>query len=306
LYVERRIDRPRHVEFQVLADAYGNVVHLFERECSIQRRHQKIVEETPSGALTAALRSRMGKAAVTAASASGYRNAGTIEFLLEGTGEEAHFYFLEMNTRLQVEHPITEEVTGTDLVRAQILVAGGEPLPWVQSQLATRGHAVECRVYAEDPRQGFLPQAGRLLAYREPQGPGIRVDAGVEAGDDIPVHYDPLIAKLVTSGGTREMAIMRASAAIQRFVVLGVSTNVPFLSRLLAHRRFRSGEIDTTFVEQELPDLIAAPSADAVVNAVAAAGWAASRRHSVGLVRQGGAGQVEASDPWSTLEGWRG
>ena len=182
LYVERLIERPRHVEIQVFGDAHGNVVHLFERECSLQRRHQKVIEESPSPALTPAVRARMGDAAVAAARAAGYRNAGTIEFLLEGSGDAARFYFLEMNTRLQVEHPVTEAVTGVDLVRAQLRVAAGEPLPWTQDQLAQRGHAIECRVYAEDPPHGFLPQAGPLLLYREPSGPGIRVDSGVVEG----------------------------------------------------------------------------------------------------------------------------
>ena len=185
LYVERLIERPRHIEIQVIADDHGNVVHLFERECSLQRRHQKVIEESPSPALTPVLRARMGEAAVAAARAAGYRNAGTVEFLVEGTGDAAHFYFLEMNTRLQVEHPVTEAVTGLDLVHAQLRVAAGEPLGWTQESLTQRGHAIECRVYAEDPAQGFLPQAGPLLLYREPRGPGIRVDSGVIEGGDV-------------------------------------------------------------------------------------------------------------------------
>ena len=177
LYVERLIERPRHVEIQIFADAHGNVVHLFERECSVQRRHQKVIEESPSPAVTPALRRSMGEAAVAAARAAGYRNAGTIEFLVEGEGANARFYFLEMNTRLQVEHPVTEAVAGVDLVRAQLIVADGGRLPWSQEALSQRGHALECRVYAEDPAHGFLPQAGPLLLYREPSGPGIRVDS---------------------------------------------------------------------------------------------------------------------------------
>src|SRR5262249_13511480 len=197
LYVERLISRPRHVEIQIFADAHGNAVHLFERECSVQRRHQKIIEESPSPALTASLRERMGQAAVAAATSAGYVNAGTIEFLLDGWGDGASFYFLEMNTRLQVEHPVTELVTGTDLVRAQLAVAWGGPLPWRQADLAQRGHAIECRVYAEDPSAGFLPQAGPLVLYREPSGPGIRIDSGVEEGTPVPVQYDPMLAKLI-------------------------------------------------------------------------------------------------------------
>ena len=200
LYVERLIERPRHVEIQVLADNHGTVLYLFERECSVQRRHQKVVEETPSPALTPGLRRRMGDAAVALTRAAEYRNAGTVEFLLEGTGDDASFYFLEVNTRLQVEHPITERVTGVDLVHAQIAIARGEPLPWRQDALTQRGHAIEVRVYAEDPANNDLPQAGPLLLYREPSMPGIRVDSGAYEGGEVSVHYDPLIAKLIADG----------------------------------------------------------------------------------------------------------
>ncbi len=241
LYVERLIARPRHVEIQIFADAHGNVVHLFERECSVQRRHQKVVEESPSPAVTPALRARMGDAAVAAARAAGYRNAGTIEFLVDGDGENAGFYFLEMNTRLQVEHPVTEAVAGVDLVRAQFIVADGGRLPWTQDALSQRGHAVECRVYAEDPAHGFLPQAGPLLLYREPSGPGIRVDSGVTEGDRVGVHYDPLLAKLVVHGETREAARSRAVHALRNYPVLGTRTNIPFLIRLLELPAFRVG-----------------------------------------------------------------
>ena len=256
LYVERLIQRPRHIEIQVFADAHGNAVHLFERECSIQRRHQKIVEESPSPVLTPAVRERMGKAAVAAATSAGYRNAGTIEFLLEGAGDTARFYFLEMNTRLQVEHPVTEMVTGTDLVRAQLLVASGQPLPWRQEDLAQRGHAIECRVYAEDPSSGFLPQAGPLALYREPDGPGIRIDSGVEEGTAVPVQYDPMLAKLIASGETRDAAIARAVAALRQFPILGVRTNVAFLIRTLEHPAFRAGDLHTGFVDEHLPSLL--------------------------------------------------
>src|SRR5688572_14527420 len=249
LYVERLVERPRHVEIQVLADHHGHVVHLFERECSIQRRHQKIVEETPSTALTPALRRRMGEAAVAVASAAGYRNAGTVEFLLEGAGDEAAFYYLEMNTRLQVEHPVTEQVTGVDLVRAQILVAAGEPLPWAQDALSQRGHAIEARIYAEDPAHGDLPQAGPLLLYRAPAMPGIRVDSGFGEGDSVGVHYDPLLAKLIASGETREAARRRALAALRAFPILGIRTNIALLIELLEHPRFISGDLDTQFLD---------------------------------------------------------
>ncbi len=229
LYLERLIERPRHVEVQVFGDRHGALVHLFERECSAQRRHQKVIEESPCPALSPALRARIGAAAVAAARAAGYQNAGTVEFLLEGDGDEARFYFLEINTRLQVEHPVTECVVGVDLVQAQLAVAGGAPLPWRQEELAQRGHAIECRVYAEDPARGFLPQAGPLLRYREPSGPGVRVDAGVVEGGDVPVYYDPLLAKLIVWGATRAEAIARTRDALARYEILGVTTNLAFL-----------------------------------------------------------------------------
>ena len=297
LYVERLIERPRHVEIQVFADDHGNVVHLFERECSVQRRHQKIVEESPSPALTPGMRAQMGQAAIAAARQVGYRNAGTIEFLLEGKGEWASFFFLEMNTRLQVEHPVTELVTGTDLVRAQLLVAMGHPLPWTQEQLAQRGHAIECRVYAEDPGRGFLPQAGPLRIYREPSGPGIRIDSGVVEGSEVPVQYDPMLAKLIAYGESRDAAIARATAALKRFPILGVRTNVPFLINVLQHPAFHSGDVHTGFIDQHLEDLLRTPAPSEIVNAAAA------------FVRGGQApGPVIAAaqpdDPWTALKGW--
>jgi 3-methylcrotonyl-CoA carboxylase alpha subunit len=247
LYVERLVSHPRHVEVQVFADEHGQVVHLFERDCSTQRRHQKVIEESPSPALSPSLRTRMADAAVAAARAASYRNAGTIEFLVDGD----RFYFLEMNTRLQVEHPVTEQVTGLDLVRAQILVANGEPLPWTQAAISQRGHAIEARLYAEDPAQGFLPQAGRLTRYREPQRPGIRVDAGVADGSDISVYYDPMIAKVIATAETRPLAIARLTTALREFEIAGVRTNRLFLIRILESDAFRDGAIDTAFLDRE-------------------------------------------------------
>jgi 3-methylcrotonyl-CoA carboxylase alpha subunit len=247
LYVERLLDRPRHVEVQIFADAHGHAVHLFERECSVQRRHQKVVEESPSPALTDDLRARMTDAAVAAARAVEYRNAGTIEFLVEGPT----FYFLEMNTRLQVEHPVTEQVVGVDLVRAQLLVAGGAPLPWTQAELAQRGHAIEARIYAEDPTHDFLPQAGRLDVYREPRWPGVRVDSGVAEGGAIPVYYDPMIAKVIATAESRDLAIRKLAAALRDFTIEGVRTNIPFLIRILELDEFRAGKIDTGFLDRE-------------------------------------------------------
>jgi acetyl-CoA carboxylase biotin carboxylase subunit len=297
LYVERLIERPRHVEIQVFGDAHGNIVHLFERECSIQRRHQKVLEESPSPALSPALRDAMGRAAAAAARAAGYRNAGTIEFLLEGEGDNARFYFLEMNTRLQVEHPVTESVTGVDLVRAQLIVAAGAPLPWAQDSLTQRGHAIECRVYAEDPAQGFLPQAGRLLCYREPAGPGIRIDSGVVEGTIVSVNYDPLLAKLTVSAESRAAAIDRARAALRSFPILGIPTNVPFLVRLLDHPDVREGRLHTGFIDQHLEELVR-PAA-APPEALAAAALAQSSSAVASTARAAG-----VPDPWTLLTGW--
>jgi acetyl/propionyl-CoA carboxylase alpha subunit len=296
LYVERLIAKPRHVEIQVFCDNHGHAVHLFERECSVQRRHQKVVEESPSPALTPALRAAMGQAAVAAARAADYRNAGTIEFLLEGTGDAARFYFLEMNTRLQVEHPVTEGVTGADLVQAQFTVAADGVLPWTQESLTQRGHAIEVRVYAEDPSNGFLPQAGTLRLYREPQGPGIRIDSGVEEGAVVPVNYDPLLAKVTVLAETRTLAIERALAALRSFPVLGLVTNIPFLVRLLDHPAFREGELHTGFVEQHAAALIGAR--EIPEDAMAAAAWIDPRPG----VQESAVSA--APDPWTTLSGW--
>ena len=303
LYVERLIERPRHIEFQILADHHGHVVHLFERECSIQRRHQKVIEESPSPAVTPSLRQRMGEAAVAVARTAGYRNAGTVEFLVEGNGDSARFYFLEMNTRLQVEHPVTEQVTGVDLVRAQIGVAGGSDLPWTQEDLSQRGHAIELRIYAEDPARQDLPQAGTLLLYREPSMPGIRIDSGVTEGSEVAVHYDPLLVKLIASGDTRDTARARALAALRCYPILGIRTNIPLLIELLEHPKFVSGNIDTGLLDAD-GDAIRArlspspsPEAVAVAAAARAAGPPATTRSSAA-----GAANI---DPWSSLRNAR-
>jgi acetyl/propionyl-CoA carboxylase alpha subunit len=313
LYVEKLIVKPRHVEVQIFADNYDHVVHLGERECSAQRRHQKVIEECPSPIMTPRLRTRMTDAAVRAARACGYRNAGTVEFLVDtsaGRGTE-RFYFLEMNTRLQVEHPVTEQVTGLDIVRAQLLVASNQPLPWLSPVISQRGHAIEARVYAEDPSQGFLPQAGRLLLYREPSIPGIRIDSGVQEGSDVPVHYDALLAKVIATATTREEAIPRLIAALRAFPILGVRTNVPFLLRVLEHPRFRSGDIDTDFLNTEGAELAAAPASPppAFVREALAA-YAADSDH---LHLPSGSGSREPQpadidaglDPWERLGTWR-
>ena len=247
LYVERLVERPRHVEVQIFGDAHGRMLHLFERDCSTQRRHQKVIEESPSPAVTPDLRERMTRAATAAAASVGYRNAGTIEFLVDG----GSFYFLEMNTRLQVEHPVTEQVTGLDLVRAQLLVAGGEPLPWRQADVAQRGHAIEARIYAEDPSRGFLPQAGRLAVYREPRWPGVRVDSGAAEGAEVSIHYDPMIAKVFATAETRDLAIAKLAAALREFTIGGIRTNIAFLVGVLESPAFRRGEVDTAFLDRE-------------------------------------------------------
>jgi acetyl-CoA carboxylase biotin carboxylase subunit len=301
LYVERLIERPRHVEIQVFADHHDRVVHLFERECSAQRRHQKMIEESPCPALSAGIREQMGAAAIAAARAVGYRNAGTCEFLLEGQGDDARFYFLEMNTRLQVEHPVTEAVVGVDLVHAQLRVASGEPLPFTQSALTQRGHAIECRIYAEDPAQGFLPQAGTLLFYSEPQGPGIRVDSGVRHGSEVSVHYDPMLAKLIVSAATREEARLRAIAALRTYAILGIRTNIPFLLQVLEHPQFIAAAIDTRFLDREASSLAAQIPTD-----VPAALMQFAREHAPSGTIGIGDTHGTAPDPFTALRGWRG
>ncbi|MDG1779604.1 MAG: acetyl-CoA carboxylase biotin carboxylase subunit [Flavobacteriales bacterium] len=246
VFVERYVTGPRHIEIQVIADTHGNVVHLFERECSIQRRHQKVVEEAPSAVLTPELRAAMGKSAVDVAKACDYVGAGTVEFLLD---DQMNYYFLEMNTRLQVEHPVTEMITGVDLVREQINVARGEKLSFTQDDLEIHGHAIELRVYAEDPASGFLPDIGTLTTYRKPEGAGVRVDDGYEEGMDIPIYYDPMIAKLVAHADTREAAIERLTRAIEDYHITGIKTTLGFGKFAINHEAFVSGKFDTHFVK---------------------------------------------------------
>jgi len=246
VFLERLIQQPRHVEIQVLGDTFGNLIHLGERECSIQRRHQKIVEESPSAALTPALREEMGAAAVRIAKAAGYVNAGTLEFILD---TDKHFYFLEMNTRLQVEHPVTELVTGIDLVRHQLHIAAGQPLNLPQEQVSSRGHAIEVRLYAEDPESNFIPSTGTVTRFVKPEGPGIRVDSGIESGDEITQYYDPMIAKLIVYGEDRTTAIERLQTALRQEAVFGVKTNAALLSAIVSHPAFHEGRTYTSFLE---------------------------------------------------------
>ncbi|MCM8570689.1 acetyl-CoA carboxylase biotin carboxylase subunit [Gramella jeungdoensis] len=247
VFIEKYVASPRHIEIQVLADTHGNFVHLFERECSIQRRHQKVVEEAPSVVLDEKLRKEMGEAAVKVAKACDYVGAGTVEFLFD---ENRNFYFLEMNTRLQVEHPVTEYITGVDLVEQQILVARGEKLAFSQEDLKIKGHAMELRVYAEDPLEDFMPSTGKLEKYSLPTGEGIRLDNGFEEGMDVPIYYDPMLAKLITYGRTREEAIQLIIKAIDDYIVEGVSTTLPFGKFVFQHEAFRSGKFDTHFVKK--------------------------------------------------------
>jgi propionyl-CoA carboxylase alpha chain len=247
VFIEKYVSSPRHIEIQVLADNYGNTVHLFERECSIQRRHQKVVEESPSSVLTPEIRQKMGEAAVMVARSCNYRSTGTVEFLLD---EQLNFYFLEMNTRLQVEHPVTEMITGIDLVEEQINIARGEKLRFRQNDLTISGHALELRVYAEDPLHDFLPATGTLTKYKTPQGEGVRVDDGYTEGMPIPVYYDPMIAKLITHGRNRTEAIQKMKAAIAGYTIEGVETTLPFGNFVMDHEAFLTGRFDTQFVQK--------------------------------------------------------
>ncbi len=251
VYIEKYLERPRHIEIQILCDQHGNAIHLNERECSIQRRHQKVIEESPSPMMTPQLRQKMGAAAIDIALKTGYVGAGTVEFMVVQDGS---FYFLEVNTRLQVEHPVTEMVTGVDLVKEQIAVAEGEPLRYRQEDIKLDGHAIECRIYAEDPQQGFTPSTGTLKNYRIPAGPGVRVDSGVVIYNEIPIFYDPMIAKLVVWGSDRTEAISRTRRALQEYRVAGLKTTIGFHLAVLDNDRFAKGDISTSFLTEEFPD----------------------------------------------------
>ena len=294
IYVEKFIDTPRHIEVQVMGDTHGTVVHLYERECSIQRRHQKVVEESPSPLLDTKTREEMGRVAVQAAKAVDYVGAGTIEFLADA---KRNFYFLEMNTRIQVEHPITEMVTGIDLVRTQIEVAAGQKLPFRQQDVKQRGWAIECRIYAEDPEQNFFPAPGRIETLRVPSGLGIRDDSGVYEGFEVTTHYDPMISKLVAWGATRDEAIARMERALSEYVVHGPTTNIEFHRWILRHPRFRAGDFDTRFIDQEYRGL--PPPAEGLARiAIAAAAVVALE-----VEKDRGAAPVAATAP--TISPWR-
>ncbi|MHB1023151.1 MAG: acetyl-CoA carboxylase biotin carboxylase subunit [Acidobacteriaceae bacterium] len=301
LYLEKLIVRPRHIEIQLIADHHGNCIYLGERECSVQRRHQKVIEEAPSAIVDADLRRRMGETAVQLAQAADYTNAGTVEFLVD---EARNFYFLEMNTRLQVEHPVTEMVTGLDLVHLQIRVAQGEALPLQQQDVQLRGHAVECRIYAEDPENNFFPSPGRITRLIQPGGPGIREDCGVYSGWTVPLDYDPMLSKLIAYAPTREAAIDRMLRALDEYVVGGIATNIQFFRRILTDSEFRAARIDTGYLDQLLSAPAAMPTAkqvevDTIQAFLAAAAFEALRSSNPNLAAKAAA--TEQPSAWKQV-----
>ncbi len=301
VYLEKYIEDPRHVEFQVLADSAGNIVHLFERECSIQRRHQKIVEESPSQALDSELRARMGETACEVMRVAGYNNAGTVEFLLD---RDKNFFFLEVNARLQVEHPVTELVTGVDLVHQQIRIAAGEKLSLRQEDLEQKGHAIECRIYAEDPLNNFLPSPGTVLFLKEPAGPGVRHDCGIYSGCEVPIYYDPILAKLIVWAEDRDLACRRMLSALDDYVILGVKTCIGFLKDVIDHPCFRSGETTTGFIPEHFADWKMPEPKEEFRNLALLA--AALRSRDGGGRAVGHAVDHKAvPTPWTTLGKWR-
>ncbi|MBI5267356.1 MAG: acetyl-CoA carboxylase biotin carboxylase subunit [candidate division Zixibacteria bacterium] len=297
VYLEKYLSDPRHIEFQVLADHHGHCVHLFERECSIQRRHQTIIEETPSTALTDELRARMGADAVRVAQAAGYTNAGTVEFLLDKSGK---YYFLEMNTRIQVEHPITEMVVGVDLVVEQIKVAAGLPLGDHLKKLSQRGHAIECRIYAEDGENNFMPSIGTIVHYSEPEGPGIRVDSGIMAGMDIGIHYDPIMAKLIVHAPDRSTAIAKMTDALEQYKILGVKTSRRFMIEVLNHPEFVAGRTYTSFIDDHMSARATGSDGHVALAAAVASAVAAAPVK----VSSGGSRKSSVS-PWESVGAWQ-
>ena len=299
VFLEKYIDKPRHIEFQILADEKGNIVHLFERECSIQRRHQKIIEETPSPVMTKKLREQMGEAAVAAAEAVGYSNAGTVEFMVDG---DLNFYFMEMNTRLQVEHPITEMTTGVDLAKWQLRIASGMSLTFKQKDLMQRGHAIECRIYAEDPSNGFLPSIGTLEKVEPPTGPNVRDDSGIYTGMKVTPYYDPMLAKLVVSSENRDESINKMLWALSRYIVLGVTTNISFLKKVLEHEEFKKGNITTHFIDNYFKDWTTAKEGLPVDAIIALAVYDSMHSKSHEIVRYK---EADPHSPWKNVGRWR-
>ncbi len=304
ILIEKYFQQIHHVEIQVLGDQHGNLLHLFERECSIQRRYQKIIEESPAPAIDDdQLRQEMAAAAVRLAQAAGYENAGTVEFIVT---ENGRFYFLEMNTRLQVEHPVTELVTGLDLVNWQIRIAAGEPLPFTQQELSQRGHALECRIYAEDPANQFLPSIGKLALYRPPAGPGIRVDDGMETGSEISPYYDPMLGKVITVGHDRQEAIQKMVRALREMIVLGVTTNIPYLLAILEEPHFLDGKTPTNYLNEHMAGW--SPPETAMEEAVLAAAvfeYFQSGEKRTGAAKRATDETGDQANPWDVLSSWR-
>ncbi len=299
VFIEKYLEKPRHIEFQILADEHGHTIHLFERECSIQRRHQKIIEETPSPVMTPELRQKMGKAAVTAAKTVGYSNAGTIEFMVD---KDLNYYFMEMNTRLQVEHPITEMTTGIDIAKWQLRIASGEKLTLQQDALFQRGHAIECRIYAEDPTNGFLPSVGTLLKVEEPAGPNIRVDSGISTGLVISPYYDPMLSKLITYAENREDCINKMVWALSRYVILGITSNIYFLKTVLEHEQFHNGNTTTHFIDDYFKDWTVSKHALPVDALISLAVYDSMHSTKEEIVRYK---EADPHSPWKHVGRWR-
>ena len=299
VFLEKYLEKPRHIEFQILADEHGNVIHLFERECSIQRRHQKIIEETPSPIMTKELRDKIGKAAVNAAKAVGYTNAGTVEFMVDGN---LNYYFMEMNTRLQVEHPITEMTTGIDLAKWQLRIAAGDKLTLKQNDLSQRGHAIECRIYAEDPANGFLPSIGRLTKVEAPIGPNIRDDSGIYSGMEVTSYYDPMLAKLVTYSENRNDNIKKMIWALSHYIVFGVTTNITFLKEVLNHEEFKKGNITTHFIDNFFKDWTVTKDGLPIDAIIALAVYDSIHTKSKEIVRYK---EEDPHSPWKHVGRWR-
>lgn len=299
VFLEKYIDKPRHIEFQILADEHRNTIHLFERECSIQRRHQKIIEETPSPVVTPELRKKMGDAAVAAAKAVGYTNAGTVEFMVDGN---LNFYFMEMNTRLQVEHPITEMTTGIDLAKWQLKIAGGEKLTIKQNNLIQRGHAIECRIYAEDPSNGFLPSVGTIGKVEATTGPNIRNDTGIYSGMEVTSYYDPMLAKLITYAENRRDNIDKMIWALSDYIILGVTTNISFLKEVLSHVEFKKGNITTHFIDNYFKDWTTTKNGLPIEAIIALAVYDSIHSKSQEIVRYK---EADPHSPWKHVGRWR-
>jgi acetyl-CoA carboxylase biotin carboxylase subunit len=299
VFLEKYLDKPRHIEFQILADEKGNTIHLFERECSIQRRHQKIIEESPSPVMTSELREKMGEAAVRAAEAVGYENAGTVEFMVD---KDLNYYFMEMNTRLQVEHPITEMTTGVDLAKWQLRIASGEPLSLNQEEIIQRGHAIECRIYAEDAENGFLPSVGTLKKVEEPSGPNIRVDTGIVSNIQVSAYYDPMLAKLIVSAENRDEAINKMIWALSNYAVLGITSNISFLKKVVEHNEFKKGNTTTHFIDNFFKDWTVTKKGLPLDAIIALAVFDAMHSKKEEIVRYK---EADPHSPWKHMGRWR-